>query len=158
VPTNCDHTSGNDGWVNGNAGPENAHFVEGYSIPYRATISNIPAGANLVTVTIGWDIRNSGATAIDFLTSGDSARLNDPSHQDAFGHPPETFDDTVGTGVSGSAVNVLLQCPANATANAACLAIPTAERQLHLYGGNLTGGSCATPNTCGTVNGVEGDY
>src|SRR5262245_1672592 len=28
-------------WVNGNAGPSNAHFAEGYSIPYRVSITDL---------------------------------------------------------------------------------------------------------------------
>src|SRR5262249_49786639 len=105
----------------------------------------------------GWDIRNSGATAIDFLTSGDSARLNDPSHQGAFGHPPESFDDTVGTGAPASPQGLVpLPCPTNATAAGACHPVPSAERQGHLYGGTITGGPCTS--VCGAVNGPEGDY
>ena len=41
-PADCVDTDPNLGWVNGNAGSTNSHYVEGYSIPYRAALTEIP--------------------------------------------------------------------------------------------------------------------
>jgi hypothetical protein len=81
-PNDCEALGGSAGWVNGNAGASNAHFVEGHSIPYRARLTDTPLGNN--EVTLGYDIRHSGVHAIDFLTHYD--RLQ-PHGQ--FDHPAE---------------------------------------------------------------------
>ncbi len=59
--------SGNDGWVNGNAGASNAHYAEGESISYRARLSGLNSG-DVVTLIMGYDVVHSGVHAIDFLT------------------------------------------------------------------------------------------
>src|SRR4051794_16467740 len=41
-------------WVNGNAGPENAHYTEGWSIPYRMVITGLTPGTH--NIKIEWDI------------------------------------------------------------------------------------------------------
>ena len=80
-------------WVNGNAGRSNAHYVEGYSISYRARLTNLPANT-LVTIVFGYDIKHSGTNAIDFLTSND---WNDePDHNFSFGHDAEAIDAATG--------------------------------------------------------------
>jgi hypothetical protein len=90
-PNNCVSLGGSAGWVNGNAGAANAHFVEGHSIPYRALITDGPLGDN--QVTLGYDIKHSGTNAIDFLTHYD--RLN-PHGQ--FNHgAAEAIDPLSGT-------------------------------------------------------------
>jgi hypothetical protein len=53
-------------WVNGNAHSGNSHFIEGQSIPYRFILQNVSVGTH--TVTIGWDIRDGGKSAIDYIT------------------------------------------------------------------------------------------
>ena len=95
APVNCNDgsTPGGQGWVNGNAGKENSHFVEGYSIPYRARMTELPVGQT-ITMTLGYDIRNSGKNAIDFLTH--YQRLQPHA---AFGHPTEIVSPL--SGVSG---------------------------------------------------------
>ena len=72
-------------WVNGNAGASNAHYLEGYSIPYRLKLTNLVVGVSY-NVKIEWDITHSGKHAIDYITSFN--RINDPSHNAAFGHTP----------------------------------------------------------------------
>ena len=54
-------------WQNGNANENNSHFTEGDSIPYHMVLENLTLGSH--TVEIEWDIRHSGANAIDFITS-----------------------------------------------------------------------------------------
>jgi hypothetical protein len=100
-PNDCLSLGGSAGWVNGNAGASNAHFVEGHSIPYRALITDGPLGSN--DVTLGYDIKHSGTNAIDFLTHYD--RL-EPHNQ--FGHPAEDVEPT--SGVSGLNADVAT-CP-----------------------------------------------
>ena len=63
VPNSCDNPAD---WVNGNAGASNAHYQEGQSIPYRLVMQNLTLGAH--TVIIEWDVKHSGANAIDFIT------------------------------------------------------------------------------------------
>src|SRR3972149_9579550 len=41
-PANCVVGDPNVGWVNGNAGWSNSHYVEGYSTPYRAPPPELP--------------------------------------------------------------------------------------------------------------------
>ena len=53
-------------WTEGNCYDENAHFIEGQSIPYRVTISNVSPGNHFLIVE--WDIRKDGKTAIDYIT------------------------------------------------------------------------------------------
>lgn len=53
-------------WGNGNAGPANSHFVEGYSVPYRLVCSDLTLGPH--TVVIEWDTRANAKNAIDYLT------------------------------------------------------------------------------------------
>ena len=53
-------------WVNGNLGTSNAHYQEGMSAPYQCVMTGLTAGVQ-VTLTIGYDIRNSNKNAIDYL-------------------------------------------------------------------------------------------
>src|SRR6478672_9914609 len=56
-------------WVNGNAGPSNAHFAEGYSIPYRASVTGLIGNSQTVHhLQIMWDTKHSGGHAIDYIT------------------------------------------------------------------------------------------
>src|SRR2546428_6413179 len=109
-PTNCVDAPGGEGWANGNAGAQDSHYVEGYSIPYRMTFTGVTAGT--WTVDLGYDTVHSSKHAIDFLTHYDL--INDPSHSLAFGHTPECIDPTDG----------FLGLPANSN-NCALSAAPT---------------------------------
>ena len=80
--------SGGSGWVNGNVGAQQGHFVEGYSIPYRMRLDDVTAGT--WTLDIGYDTVHSSRHAIDFLTRYD--RINDPAHTFVFGHARECID------------------------------------------------------------------
>jgi hypothetical protein len=79
-------------WVNGNVGGEQGHYVEGYSIPYRGVMTDMPTG-KLIQLVIEYDTKHSDAHAIDYLTYFD--RIDDPSHMDVFGHGPETIDPLI---------------------------------------------------------------
>src|ERR1043166_5973762 len=52
---------------NGNAGAQNSHYLEGHSIPYRVRLDGLTPGTH--TVVIGWDIRQDGKNALDYITS-----------------------------------------------------------------------------------------
>ena len=59
----------NDAWVNGNLGPENSHYREGDSVPFRATLTNLDTSLLSHTVTIQYDTLQGGKHAYDYLTS-----------------------------------------------------------------------------------------
>jgi len=60
-------------WVTGNAGASNSHWQEQDFLPYRMLFDNLVTGADaapgthVYTVIIGYDIKHSGAHAIDYL-------------------------------------------------------------------------------------------
>src|SRR5947208_2537914 len=58
-----------DAWVNGNLGPENSHYREGDSVPFRAVLTNLDTSATSHTLTIQYDTLQSGTHAYDYLTS-----------------------------------------------------------------------------------------
>ena len=54
-------------WRNGNLNPQQSHYVEGHSIPYRVLMINMPVGQE-VELILGYDVVNGGKYAIDFIT------------------------------------------------------------------------------------------
>ena len=78
-------------WVNGNAGASNAHYAEGWSIPYRCVIENL-VGTGQRSVDIEWDIRQSSSSAIDFITNYDVLDYPAGSHVSNFGHIQEVIN------------------------------------------------------------------
>jgi uncharacterized repeat protein (TIGR01451 family) len=85
APVQC----ANSAWVNGNLGPENSHYREGDSVPFRATLTGIDTTVTNHTLTIQYDTLQSGKHAYDYLTS--------------FNRTETTADPTTGvSGVSGS--------------------------------------------------------
>jgi len=124
-------------WVNGNAGAKNAHYVEGYSIGYRLRMTDLPLQS--ITLIMGYDIRHSSRNAIDYLTSYN--RINSPYlHQDVFGHPAETIDPLIDTGISPGPPSSTfpIPTPAGAIPAASFGALPPAERVMSLWGGTIT--------------------
>jgi hypothetical protein len=97
------------GWVNGNAGASNAHFVEGWSIPYRVNITDLALGAH--SLDIEWDIRHSSANAIDFVTNYDLINFPPPSHLFNFGHGPETINPLTEAGPWASGTSSVIPAP-----------------------------------------------
>jgi len=73
-------------WINGNLNANQAHFLEGYSVPYRAVLQNLVVNQTY-TLVIGFDVRNSSKQALDYLTH--YQRLNP---HNVFSHGPETVD------------------------------------------------------------------
>src|ERR1043166_1061882 len=105
---------------NGNAGAQNSHYLEGHSIPYRVRLDGLTPGTH--TVVIGWDIRQGGKNALDYITSPN--RL-EPHAQFLPPHPAEVVDPL--EGLTGS------------VAGPAASALPAAEKELWTYSGTVTG-------------------
>ena len=55
-------------WVQGNLGPNNSHYAENDSVPYRLKLGNL-ATSGTHTVTIEWDPTKAGKHAFDYLTT-----------------------------------------------------------------------------------------
>ncbi len=86
-------------WINGNLNPQNSHFVEGYSVPYRVRMQDLPINTT-IWLTIGYDVKHSGKNAIDYLTSYNRLTSTLAPHNDVYGHGPEIVDPLMGvTGV-----------------------------------------------------------
>ena len=65
APVRC----ANSAWVNGNLGPENSHYREGDSVPFRATRTNLDTAAASHTLVLQYDTLQSGKHAYDYLSS-----------------------------------------------------------------------------------------
>ncbi|MEN8226143.1 MAG: hypothetical protein ABFS05_12370, partial [Bacteroidota bacterium] len=78
------------GWTGGNIGGQNSHFIECFSIPYRAVLVNLPPNT-AIRLVMGFDIKHSDKHALDFITSFD----NQEPHG-VFGHPAELIDPREG--------------------------------------------------------------
>ena len=62
-------------WVNGNAGFQNSQYAEDQYLPYRMRFTNLTAGAQY-TVVLGYDVKHSGAHAIDYLGTYDTLTVS----------------------------------------------------------------------------------
>lgn len=58
-------------WQNGNLNQNQAKWIEGDSVPYRAAITGLTAGSTGNTLTIQWDTTENGKHALDYITSFD---------------------------------------------------------------------------------------
>jgi len=131
-------------WVNGNIGKMTGHYVESYSIAYRAVMTNLPDDGTVITLVIGYDIKHSDKHAIDYLTHYD--RIDDPSHMGVFGHPPETIDPTIGvTGVSGAPTHTFtipapssVGSPVPGQPTDSYNALPAAEVLMSIWNGTIS--------------------
>jgi prealbumin domain-containing protein len=143
---------GGSGWVSGNVGASQAHLLEGYSIPYRAVLTNLPTNGTVITLVLGYDIRNSGANAIDYLAS-----YNRLLPHGVFGHGPEAINPRSDIPALAAASEVNYDIPRPSTAGTPVTgqpglsfdALPQVERQMALFGGTFEavtppGGGAAT--------------
>ncbi len=138
-PNDCKDFGGNSGWVNGNVGASQAHMLEGYSTPFRTVLENLPTGTD-ITLTLGYDIRNSGANAYDYLTS--YQRLEPHTF---FNHPAETVYPTDGvSGLSATTSTYAIPTPSSAGSPVpgepatSFGGLPAGERNMTLFGGTIT--------------------
>ena len=142
-PNACSDLGGSVGWVNGNAGASQAHLLEGFSIPYRAVMENLPTGTD-ITVVFGYDIKHGGKHALDYLTH--FARL-DP-HLVNFGHGPEMVTPKSGvSGISATTMTFPIPAPSSVSSCASDVgdqpatsfnALPAGQRLMTLFGGTIT--------------------
>src|SRR5256885_6632332 len=95
-------------WVTGNAGGSNSHYLESHSIAYRTIMTGLPTNGQVIKLTVGYNVKRSGAYAIDFLTQ--YQRL---LPHVLFGHRlPEAFDPLNGiTGVDTAVTTAPLPAP-----------------------------------------------
>jgi len=175
APVNCTGAA----WVNGNVGEQQGHLVEGYSIPYRARMFQLPAGTS-ISLVLGYDIKHSDKNAIDYLTY--FQRFDSPpgSHLLTFGHPPEIVDPASGVSFTGPTTTFSIPPPSSAGTpvddqpNASFNDLTADEKIMTLFGGTITDikyitqGSLTdsqsetrimvnftTNSTCPVVNGVQ---
>jgi hypothetical protein len=139
------------GWVNGNAGASNSHYVEGQSIPYREVMTNVPVGS--VTIVMEYDTLHSSVHAIDYLTS--FQRINEPVNP---------LDGLNGQGNNppapvGGSSTFAIPAPANDTAHGSPINCPTpppfsgnGANQPTTSFANLAAASTGCPNFGGTEN------
>jgi len=136
-------------WVSGNAGGSNSHYLESHSNAYRTVMDNLPTNGTVIELIIGYDVKRSGAYAIDYLTQ--FQRL---LPHVTFAHTqPEVFNPLAGiTGVAATVTTAPIPAP---TVNAmvdpdgadsspavpqpatSMSLLPSAERVMTLYGGTL---------------------
>jgi len=126
-------------WVNGNLGAQQSHYIEGYSVPYRAVLTNLPTGVP-ITITLEYDVKHSGAHALDYLT-----HYNRLEPHVVFGHDAEELDPLIG--VSGvAALTTTFPIPAPSSAGSpvpneptnSFNALPASERLMTLFGGTIS--------------------
>ncbi|HET9325606.1 MAG TPA: HYR domain-containing protein, partial [Candidatus Eisenbacteria bacterium] len=128
-------------WVNGNLNPENSHFVEGNSIPYRMVMTNLTNGSH--ELIIGWDTKDGNLAALDYLTH--YQRLQ-PHNQFVPAHSAETVDPLLGLGGGfGAPSTYAIDPPSTAGTPVAGMpassfnALPANERVLTIWNGTITG-------------------
>jgi hypothetical protein len=138
-------------WVNGNSGESNAHYFEGYSISYRAILTDLPTDGTVITLILEYDIKHGGRHAIDYLTHYDRLDpANGPPHA-AFGHPAEEVDPTDGYDgvdgiVDGSMPDNTYAIPAPSSAGSpipgmptdSFNALPASERVMSMWNGTIS--------------------
>ncbi len=120
-------------WVNGNAGADNAHYVEGGSIPYRAKFTNLKSG-EIYSATIEWDTTRSGKHALDYLTTFNRTEVTADPCSDVAGvncFDIHTFGIPLDPNVSAGGATQI------------------GDQQFTAYGGTITGVSAYT---------LAGDY
>ena len=141
TPVPCTNPPGPDNaWQNGNLNANQAHYVEGHSVPYRLRMTDLPTDGTVITLTLGYDIKHSDKHAIDFLTH--YQRLEPHA---SFGHAAETVDPTSGvTGLSSTTTTYTIPVPSTAGSPVPGQpatrfnSLPAAERVMTLFGGTIS--------------------
>ncbi|SDG28594.1 HYR-like domain-containing protein [Chitinophaga filiformis] len=128
-------------WVNGNLNSNQAHFLEGYSVPYRAILTGLVVNQTY-TLVIGFDVRSGSKQALDYLTH--YQRL---SPHTVFGHAPETVNPLLNAPqpVSYFTTTDVLAIPAPSSAGSPMAGqpttsfntLPSGERELTGYNVDL---------------------
>ena len=74
IAVTCDSDAHDAQWQTGNLGQSNSSYLEGESVPYRATFKDLTVGQTYMA-TLQWDTTQSGKHAIDYPTSYDRTEL-----------------------------------------------------------------------------------
>ena len=116
-------------WVNGNAGASNSHYFEGQSIPYRLRLTNIALTTHVVEIE--WDIKHSGANAIDYITHYDRINEDVQPCRGVSGCNAAVFNtkDILAPSSNGS--------PMAGQPTASFNALPAAQRVMTIYNGSI---------------------
>jgi hypothetical protein len=138
TPENCTGSA----WVNGNLGAQQAHLAEGYSIPYRARLLQLPPNTE-VSLIIGFDIKTSAKNAIDYITYFD--RLDKPfgSHFLTFGHTPEIVDPSSDVAFTGPTTTFEIPAPSSSGTpvdnqpTTSFNSLSAGDKLMTLYGGTI---------------------
>jgi hypothetical protein len=128
-------------WANGNLGVSQAHYMEDWSAPYQCVMSGLTIGTQ-VTLTIGYDIRNSSKNAIDFLTHYN--RLA-PHNYYRLHTTAETIDPLLGTGLASNTTFATYTIPAPSSTGSLVSGQPTtsfnalsaSEKLMTIYKGTI---------------------
>src|SRR5215216_162287 len=124
-------------WQNGNLNGNQAHYLEGQSVPYRAKVTGVTAGA-AYTLTINYDTTQSGKHALDYLTTYNRTESTADPCSDVAGVPscanPTSFAIPIDPNVTGAGVTQL--SGQNFTAYNATITGASAYTLSGTYGGN----------------------
>jgi hypothetical protein len=127
-------------WAKGNAGPDNSHFIEGHSIPYRMVMTGLTNGPH--TLVVEWDTKQKGKHAIDYVTHYN--RLT-PHHQFSSHTTAEVINPLDGiAGSFGTASQFPIPAPSTLGSPvpgqpaASFQAVPESERVMTIWNGTIT--------------------
>jgi hypothetical protein len=135
-------------YVNGNVGAQTAHFIEGYSISYRAVLTDLPTDGTVISIIFEYDTKHQTKHALDFLTHYD----NIEPHLEVFGHgeesinPRQDYEATVPAGFVTTPIPVppMVNTPVPGEPAATFNALPAGLKLMTLYGGNFSGANPIT--------------
>jgi len=122
---------------NGNANTQNSHYLEGMSIPYRVRVDGLTQGTH--TLTIGWDIRQGGKNALDYITGPNRLEPHSvflPAHPVEIVDPLESLRGTF-SGPARFAIPIPVPAIGGQPA-ASALALPAPDRDMWIYNGTIT--------------------
>ena len=128
----------NPPWVNGNAGASNAHYTEGWAIPYRLVMTGLSTGTHIVVLE--WDTKASGKNALDFLTHYDLLDYPAGTHNLTFGHGKETITPNAGyASLTASTTNGSIPAPTFVpSAPASFTSLTADQKKMTIYGGTIS--------------------
>jgi hypothetical protein len=127
-------------WVNGNIGVDQGHYNEEMSAPFQCIMTGMTSGIQ-VTLTIGYDIKNSNRHAFDYLTHYNRIL----PHTFGAHSTPETIDPLSGTGLSAATPYSTYSIPAPSASGSPVAGQPVTsfnslfsdERLMTIYNGTI---------------------
>src|SRR3954453_8850324 len=124
-------------WENGNLGPENSHYREGDSVPFRAIMTNLDTSITH-TLVIQYDTLQQGTHAYDYLTSFDATEKNaNPVHD-----------------LAGTAAGNCFPIPVDLTNSFANPGSTQEPGCIQIYNGTITSVSYGTADATGQRSGI----